>query len=62
MDEWLTLYPAFLLIFIRVSSFFVVLPLFNHRTVPAPLKLGLSAFLAAILAVSLDVPELALDL
>ncbi|BAD64787.1 MULTISPECIES: flagellar biosynthetic protein FliR [Shouchella] len=62
MDEWLTLYPAFLLIFIRVSSFFVVLPLFNHRTVPAPLKLGLSAFLAATLAVSLDVPELALDL
>lgn len=50
--------PAFLLIFIRVSSFMVVLPLYSHRSVPVTFKLGLSIMLAWIMVLVFDIPEL----
>lgn len=48
--------PAFLLVFIRVSSFFVTLPLFSYRTMPNIMKIGLSFFLAWITFFSIDAP------
>ncbi|MUV39946.1 Flagellar biosynthetic protein FliR [Lentibacillus sp. JNUCC-1] len=38
--------PTFLLVFARVAAFFVTMPLFSYRTIPAPFKVGLSFFLA----------------
>jgi flagellar biosynthetic protein FliR len=41
--------PAFLLIFIRVVSFFVTIPIFSYRNIPNVLKIGLAFFLAWIM-------------
>ncbi|SFF70687.1 flagellar biosynthetic protein FliR [Halobacillus alkaliphilus] len=53
--------PAFLLIFIRVTSFFVTLPLFSYRNVPNQHKIGFSFFIALLMYFSLSIPELAVD-
>src|SRR5690625_1417857 len=42
----LTYIPIFLLIFVRMLSFLVVMPLFSYRTIPILYKIGLSFFLA----------------
>ncbi|RUS46360.1 flagellar biosynthetic protein FliR [Cohnella sp. AR92] len=41
-------FPAFLLVFCRISSFMVVAPIFSAKTVPRPLKIGLSFFISYI--------------
>src|SRR5699024_2300162 len=41
--------PAFLLIFVRVVSFFVTIPIFSYRTIPSVLKIGLAFFMAWII-------------
>ncbi|WP_284139965.1 MULTISPECIES: flagellar biosynthetic protein FliR [unclassified Virgibacillus] len=46
--------PVFLLVFIRVTAFFVVMPLFSYRTIPVPFKIGISFFLAFILYYTVD--------
>ncbi|SDC86656.1 flagellar biosynthetic protein FliR [Paenibacillus sp. UNCCL117] len=47
--EWiLSYFPAYMLVFCRVTSFFLVAPIFSARNVPAQLKLGLSFFIALI--------------
>src|SRR5699024_11282406 len=46
--------PIFLLIFIRILSFFVMMPLFSYRTIPLPFKLGISFFLALITFYTVD--------
>lgn len=38
--------PIFLLIFCRVTAFFVVTPIFAHRTIPAMFKIGLAFFIS----------------
>ncbi|TSB46424.1 flagellar biosynthetic protein FliR [Alkalicoccobacillus porphyridii] len=61
MTQLLSFLPAFLLIFIRVSSFMLVLPLYSHRSVPMVFKLGLSIMLAWIMVLAFDIPELVFD-
>ncbi|UUZ85941.1 flagellar type III secretion system protein FliR [Paenibacillus sp. P26] len=47
--EWLNLYfPGFLLFFCRITSFFVVSPIFAARNVPAQFKIGLAFFVSFI--------------
>lgn len=41
--------PAMLLVLLRVSMFVVLLPVIGHRLVPAPVKIGLIAFLSALI-------------
>ncbi|GGF10939.1 flagellar biosynthetic protein FliR [Halobacillus andaensis] len=53
--------PAFLLIFVRVTSFFVTLPIFSYRNLPAQHKVGISLFLAALMYFTIDIPELTID-
>lgn len=53
--------PAFLLILVRVTSFFVTLPLFSYRTVPTRHKVAFSFFLAAIMYFTVPAPELVID-
>ncbi|MFD1018197.1 flagellar biosynthetic protein FliR [Thalassobacillus hwangdonensis] len=48
--------PAFLLIFVRVTAFFVTLPIFSYRNVPTQHKIGFSFFLAAMLFFTVDIP------
>ncbi|KGX93158.1 flagellar biosynthesis protein FliR [Pontibacillus halophilus JSM 076056 = DSM 19796] len=53
--------PAFLLIFVRVTAFFVTLPIFSYRNVPTPHKIGLSFFLAWIMFYTIDLPPIQLN-
>ena len=48
--------PAFLLVLVRVTAFFVTLPLFSYRNVPAQHKIGFSFFLALLMFFTIDVP------
>ncbi|HEX7058036.1 MAG TPA: flagellar biosynthetic protein FliR [Bacilli bacterium] len=40
--------PAFLLVFCRITSFFVVVPVFSIRGVPLPFRVGLSFFVSLL--------------
>lgn len=48
MGLLLQYFPGFLLIFCRITSFFVVAPIFSARNVPSQLKIGISFFVAFI--------------
>ncbi|MDQ0230519.1 flagellar biosynthetic protein FliR [Metabacillus malikii] len=54
-------FPAFLLVFMRVSAFFVTLPLFSYRNIPNIFKIGFSFFLAWIMLLTLDPPVIPID-
>ncbi|RXZ76946.1 flagellar type III secretion system protein FliR [Paenibacillaceae bacterium] len=48
MELFLQAFPIFLLIFCRITAFFVVAPIFSTRGVPATFKIGLGFFTAVI--------------
>ncbi|ASA22248.1 flagellar biosynthetic protein FliR [Paenibacillus donghaensis] len=48
METWLQSFPVFLLIFCRISAFFVVVPVFSSQGVPATFKIGISFFVAMV--------------
>lgn len=54
-------YPAFLLIFCRITSFFVVSPVFSSKGVPKMFKIGLSFFISMLVyltsGLNQNVPE-----
>jgi flagellar biosynthesis protein FliR len=54
MEQILQLLPNFLLIFCRITSFFVVAPLFSYRSIPMTFKIGLSAMISFIVFASMD--------
>jgi flagellar biosynthesis protein FliR len=54
-------FPAFLLIFVRVTSFFLMMPLFSYRTIPTTFKVGFGFFLSFIMFFSMDVPVLEIN-
>lgn len=54
-------YPAFLLIFMRVTAFLVTLPLFSYRNIPNTHKIGFSFILAWIMFIGLDPPVIEID-
>lgn len=53
--------PVFLLVFVRVLSFFIVMPLFSYRTVPMQFRIGFSFFLALILFQTIDTSLFVID-
>ncbi|XQY93525.1 flagellar biosynthetic protein FliR [Metabacillus sp. HB246100] len=61
METVLDNYPAFLLVFMRVSAFFVTLPIFSYRNIPNTHKIGFAFILAWIMFISLDPPEIFID-
>lgn len=61
MLEFIPAFPAFLLIFVRVTSFFVMMPLFSYKTIPAAHKVGFGFFLAIIMFSAIGAPEIAID-
>ncbi len=48
MNNVLELLPYFLLMFVRMTSFFLVAPLFSTRGLPARFKIGLAFFLTLV--------------
>src|SRR5438270_618605 len=54
-------FPSFLLVFVRVTSFFLVLPLFSYRTIPTAYKLGFGFFLSWVMFLSMDAPVFEID-
>ena len=55
MDTILPNLTVFLLIVARVSAFFVVLPLFSHRTIPASHRIGFAIVLSWMMYYTFDV-------
>jgi flagellar biosynthesis protein FliR len=53
--------PAFLLILTRVSAFFLTIPVFSYRNLPAAHKIGLSLFLAWIMLYAVDPAPVPVD-
>jgi flagellar biosynthetic protein FliR len=58
MNELLPKFPAFLLILVRVTSFFVMMPLFSYRTIPTVHKIGLGFFLSWLMFYAISPPEM----
>lgn len=48
MGLFIQLLPSFMLIFCRITSFFVVVPVLSSRNVPTVFKIGLSIFISLI--------------
>jgi flagellar biosynthesis protein FliR len=48
MELIMQVFPAFLLVFCRITSFFVVAPVFSSRTFPTTIKIGLAFFVSLI--------------
>ncbi len=61
MVDFLPDFPAFLLVLVRVTSFFLMMPLFSYRSIPAGHKIGLGFFMAWIILFTLDVPALEIN-
>lgn len=61
MTDFIPDFPAFLLVFVRVTSFFLLMPLFSHRTIPTSHKLGLGFFLSWVMFYTFDAPVLEID-
>lgn len=53
--------PLFLLIFARVSAFFVTLPLFSYRTIPAQHRIGFALLISWAMYYTVEAPVLAVD-
>lgn len=56
MIDLLPNFPTLLLIFVRVTCFFIMMPLFAYRTIPTTLKIGLGFYLAWIMFFVIDAP------
>ncbi|QHC03694.1 flagellar type III secretion system protein FliR [Anoxybacillus sp. PDR2] len=61
MDQVLSYFPLFLLIFARVAAFFTTLPLFSYRTIPNVHKIGLSFFISWLMFLGMKKEPIALD-
>lgn len=57
MDTFLPNFALFLLVFMRVSAFFVTMPIFSYRTLPASYRIGFAFFLSLLIQFNLPVME-----
>ncbi len=62
MADILPQFPALILIFVRVTTFFVAMPIFSHRSIPMIHRIGLAVFLAWIMYYTIEPPVLEIDL
>lgn len=54
-------FSAFLLVFCRITAFFVAAPVFSSRNIPVTLKIGLSAFVAFLAFAGLGIQPVPMD-
>lgn len=59
--EIMPIIAKFLLIFSRVTSFFMTVPIFSYRTIPMTFKIGLSFFLSYIMYFTVQASPLTFD-
>ena len=57
MNYIIEMYPYLLLIFVRLTSFFIIAPIFSMKGVPTQFKLGLASFIALVALTNLPVDE-----
>jgi flagellar biosynthesis protein FliR len=57
METFINTIPIFLLIFIRVISFIMIVPIFSYGTIPAMFKIGLAFYLAYIMVFVIEVVD-----
>jgi len=56
MIEILPSFAGFLLVLVRVTSFFLMMPLFSYRSIPTQMKIGLGFFLAIVMMNTIEMP------
>lgn len=61
MDSILPYFGGFMLVFCRITSFFVVAPIFSAHNVPSQFKIGLSFFVAFLVFSVLGSSQVAMD-
>ncbi len=61
MDTLIPQFSILLLVFMRISAFFVSVPLFSYRTIPTIFKIGFSFILAVLVYYTLDVTSIPID-
>ena len=61
MEELVPALPAYLLILTRITAFFVTIPLFSYRSIPATQRIIFGAIIAWMMVYTIEVPELAID-
>lgn len=57
MDKIFDILPYFLLMLVRLTSFFLIAPIFSMRGVPAQFKVGIATFLAFVAVSTLPMGE-----
>ena len=61
MEELVPSLTAYLLILTRITAFFVTVPLFSYRSIPATQRIIFGALLAWMLVYTIDVPDMEID-
>jgi flagellar biosynthesis protein FliR len=61
MEELIPNLSVFLLIFVRVSSFFVTMPLFSYRTIPSRHRIGFALILSWLMYYTIESPAFEID-
>lgn len=61
MEILITDFPVFFLIFVRLTTFFLTVPLFSYRNIPIASKLALALVLSFVVGFAIDRPDLATD-
>jgi flagellar biosynthesis protein FliR len=61
MEELIPSLSIFLLVFMRVSAFFITLPLFSYRSIPAQHRIGFAGVISWIMYYTIDAAPMAID-
>src|SRR6185312_6941 len=61
MDELVPSMSAYFLILTRVTAFFVTLPLFSYKAIPATQRIIFGALLAWMMVYTIDIPDIPFD-
>lgn len=61
MEELYSKLPVFLLIIVRVTAFFVSIPLFSHRSIPVVHRVGFAVLLSVMVYHTVDVEPLSVN-
>lgn len=61
MIELISFFPSFLLVFMRISAFFVTMPFFSYRTIPGMHRIGLAFFFSLLIISSVGSPIIDVD-
>ncbi|KAB7708065.1 flagellar type III secretion system protein FliR [Bacillus aerolatus] len=61
MEDIVPDFSVLLLMIVRVSTFFITMPLFSHRTIPAMHRIGFAVMLSWTMYYTMDVSPLAID-